>query len=174
MTLSSPAQRTMLTVPIDKRYRVIQWGVGNVGTIGLRHFVNNPAYELVGVLCSRPEKVGKSAGELAGFEPTGLTRHDLDLLDPEAALTLLCARYPTLAPRVRQRLLDEAQGNPLALLELPRSQISSAAARSISMRRASLFSVAGAGSAMSFSIPLVARVQSSAPPTCQRWHLSVA
>ena len=37
----------------------------------------------------------------------------------------------------------------------PRSQISSAAARSISIRRASLFSVAGAGSAMSLEILLV-------------------
>ena len=58
-------------------------------------------------------------GELGGFEPAGLARHDLAMLDNEAALALLRARYPTLAPRVRQRLLDEAQGNPLALLELP-------------------------------------------------------
>ena len=58
-------------------------------------------------------------GELGGFEPAGVTRHDLAMLDPEAALTLLRARYPMLAPRVRRRLLDEAQGNPLALLELP-------------------------------------------------------
>jgi DNA-binding CsgD family transcriptional regulator len=58
-------------------------------------------------------------GELAGFKPAGMTRHDLAMLDPEAALVLLRARYPMLAPRVRQRLLDEAQGNPLALLELP-------------------------------------------------------
>ena len=58
-------------------------------------------------------------GELGGFEPAGMTRHDLAMLDPEAALALLRARFPMLAPRVRQRLLDEAQGNPLALLELP-------------------------------------------------------
>ena len=58
-------------------------------------------------------------GELGGFEPAGMPRHDLAMLDPEAALALLRARYPTLPPRVRQRLLDEAQGNPLALLELP-------------------------------------------------------
>jgi hypothetical protein len=32
---------------------------------------------------------------------------------------LLADRFPALAPRVRQRLLAEAQGNPLALLELP-------------------------------------------------------
>jgi DNA-binding CsgD family transcriptional regulator len=58
-------------------------------------------------------------GELGGFEPAGMSRHDLAMLDPEAALALLRARFPMLAPRVRQRLLEEAQGNPLALLELP-------------------------------------------------------
>ena len=56
---------------------------------------------------------------LGDFEPANMPRHDLAALDQEAALALLRARYPTLAPRVRQRLLDEAQGNPLALLELP-------------------------------------------------------
>jgi DNA-binding CsgD family transcriptional regulator len=58
-------------------------------------------------------------GALGGFEPAGMTRHDLATLDPEAARALLRARFPMLAPRVRQRLLDEARGNPLALLELP-------------------------------------------------------
>jgi DNA-binding CsgD family transcriptional regulator len=58
-------------------------------------------------------------GELTGIEASGMTRHDLGMLDPGAAMALLRARYPMLAPRVRQRLLDEAQGNPLALLELP-------------------------------------------------------
>ena len=52
------------TSPTDKKYRVIQWGIGNVGTIALRHFAHNPAYEIVGVLCNRPEKVGKDAGEI--------------------------------------------------------------------------------------------------------------
>lgn len=27
---------------IQKKYRVIQWGMGNVGTIALRHFAHNP------------------------------------------------------------------------------------------------------------------------------------
>jgi DNA-binding CsgD family transcriptional regulator len=58
-------------------------------------------------------------GELAGFETAGMSRHDLAMLDPEAAQALLHARYPALAPRVAQRMLAEAEGNPLALLELP-------------------------------------------------------
>ncbi|MFE2040231.1 LuxR C-terminal-related transcriptional regulator [Streptomyces sp. NPDC059477] len=40
-------------------------------------------------------------------------------LDAESAGRLIISRYPRLAPRVHQRLLDAARGNPLALLELP-------------------------------------------------------
>ncbi len=72
MSLTSPAEISTIKVPVDKKYRVIQWGVGNVGTIGLRHFYNNPNYEVVGVLCNREEKIGKTAGELAGLAPGGV------------------------------------------------------------------------------------------------------
>ena len=40
-------------------------------------------------------------------------------LSEAAAAEFVGDRFPALAPRVRQRLLAEAQGNPLALLELP-------------------------------------------------------
>jgi 2,4-diaminopentanoate dehydrogenase len=83
-----------LKPPADRKYRVIQWGVGNVGTVALRHFVNNPAFEVVGVLCNRPEKVGKSAGELAGFAPTGvLATNDKDAIE---ALDADCVFYAPL------------------------------------------------------------------------------
>jgi predicted ATPase len=58
-------------------------------------------------------------GEDAFIDRGGLPRHDLEPLDDVAASMLLEDRYPALAPRVRRRLLDEAAGNPLALLELP-------------------------------------------------------
>ena len=53
------------------------------------------------------------------FDPAGVPTHELGPLDDASASDLLQARFPTLAPRVRTRLLAEAQGNPLALLELP-------------------------------------------------------
>ena len=62
MTTLSATDAATVKSPTEKKYRVIQWGVGNVGTVALRHFAHNPAYELVGVLCNRPEKVGKDAG----------------------------------------------------------------------------------------------------------------
>jgi DNA-binding CsgD family transcriptional regulator len=53
------------------------------------------------------------------FEHAGLPEHELRALDEDAAHELLRRRYPTLALRVRQRVVAEAEGNPLALLELP-------------------------------------------------------
>jgi DNA-binding CsgD family transcriptional regulator len=48
-----------------------------------------------------------------------LDEYELHPLDDEASNNLLQERFPMLGPNVRQRLLSEAQGNPLALLELP-------------------------------------------------------
>lgn len=53
------------------------------------------------------------------FEGSGLPLYELSALDPESAAGLLDMRFPDLAGGVRRRLLDAAQGNPLALLELP-------------------------------------------------------
>jgi DNA-binding CsgD family transcriptional regulator len=71
--------------------------------------------------------MGTRVGFLAAYRPdtesmpehVGLTSRELRPLDDAAAASLLSARFPELAPRIRQRLLAEAQGNPLALLELP-------------------------------------------------------
>jgi DNA-binding CsgD family transcriptional regulator len=59
------------------------------------------------------------SGEGSFFERGGVPHHHVQPLDTTAAAALIEARSPSLAPRVRERLLTEAQGNPLALLELP-------------------------------------------------------
>jgi len=59
------------------------------------------------------------AGDEEFFDRSGLHTLDVSPLSATAAADLLTDRYPALTPRVRQRLLAEAQGNPLALLELP-------------------------------------------------------
>ena len=58
-------------------------------------------------------------GEATFFEGGGIPGHEVQPLNDAAAVALLQARFPALAPRVRQRLVADAQGNPLALLELP-------------------------------------------------------
>ena len=53
------------------------------------------------------------------FETADLPELRLDPLDRRSAGELLDAHAPELAPAIRERLLDEAAGNPLALVELP-------------------------------------------------------
>ena len=52
-------------------------------------------------------------------EPGGLPAYEVKPLGAGAAMSLLEHRFPAMPSRVRKRLLEEAQGNPLALLELP-------------------------------------------------------
>jgi hypothetical protein len=60
---------------------VIQWATGTVGKVSLRHFIENPAIDLVGVLVTNPEKVGQDAGELVGLPPTGvLATNDVEAI----------------------------------------------------------------------------------------------
>ena len=56
----------------QKKYRVIQWATGTVGKTALKHFIENPVIELVGVYVTNPEKVGKDAGELVDLPATGV------------------------------------------------------------------------------------------------------
>ena len=53
------------------------------------------------------------------FERSGMPTHEVQPLDEHAASAMLTNAFPALAPRVRQRLVGQAQGNPLALLVLP-------------------------------------------------------
>ncbi|MRH86928.1 AAA family ATPase [Nocardia sp. SYP-A9097] len=54
-----------------------------------------------------------------GFEPGGLPELRLGPLDAGAAAALLAACSPGLSPDQRDRVLTEAAGNPLALMEFP-------------------------------------------------------
>jgi DNA-binding CsgD family transcriptional regulator len=67
----------------------------------------------------------------------------LEPLDAVAAEALLDEHAPDLAPDVRERLLNEAEGNPLALVELPRA----------------LRSEDGDGAMLSEPLPLTARLE---------------
>ena len=47
--------------------RVVHVATGNAGRIALSQLIEDPRFELVGLVTSSPEKVGKDAGELAGL-----------------------------------------------------------------------------------------------------------
>ena len=55
------------------------------------------------------------------FDRVGLPEYELKPLDDQAATELVAAQFPGLDPQVRSRVLGVAQGNPLALLELPQA-----------------------------------------------------
>jgi DNA-binding CsgD family transcriptional regulator len=59
------------------------------------------------------------SGEESFFNRAGLPELELMPLDDRAASRLVDERFPAMASSVRRRILAEAQGNPLALLELP-------------------------------------------------------
>jgi DNA-binding CsgD family transcriptional regulator len=58
-------------------------------------------------------------GEEGFFGHAGIRTHTLAPLSDSSSQALLDSHYPALKARARRRLLAEAQGNPLALLELP-------------------------------------------------------
>jgi hypothetical protein len=60
-------------------YRVVVWGTGNVGRPAIRAIAGHRDLELVGVVVSNPDKVGKDAGELAGIARLGV--HATDNID---------------------------------------------------------------------------------------------
>jgi hypothetical protein len=67
-------------------------------------------------------RVGLLAAERAGGScpfDLGLPGYEVLPLDGDASAKLVADCFPDLAPRVRLRIVTEAQGNPLALLELP-------------------------------------------------------
>src|SRR5881396_2516298 len=73
-----PLPRTQMTK------RVVVWGTGFVGKLVIPEILGHPAFELVGVGVSNPEKVGKDVGELCGVGSVGLAATD----DIEALIAL--------------------------------------------------------------------------------------
>lgn len=79
----------------EKKYRVIQWATGTVGSAALKYFIENPVIELAGVYVTNPEKVGKDAGGLVGLPKTGvIASNDVDaLIAMDADCVLYAAVY---------------------------------------------------------------------------------
>lgn len=84
---------TSTTGAIDptRRYRVVQWATGNIGTKSLRSVIEHPHLTLVGLVVHSADKEGRDAGELCGLGPTGVlgTRS----LDEVVALGADCVLY---------------------------------------------------------------------------------
>jgi 4-hydroxy-tetrahydrodipicolinate reductase len=56
----------------QRRYRIAQWGTGNVGSYALRSIIEHPQFDLVGVKVYSETKAGRDAGDLCGLPETGV------------------------------------------------------------------------------------------------------
>jgi DNA-binding CsgD family transcriptional regulator len=88
-------------------------------------WLDRPSAEVLAFVARR--LAGSRVGLLAAlrnatgsvFDGAGLPQYQLEPLGRDAADRLVRSRFPILGPDMRRRLLAEAAGNPLALLELP-------------------------------------------------------
>lgn len=89
------------------------------------HWVDPASTAVLGFVARRVTGLGLGfvaaarSGELGPREAGAFPTYELPPLDDESAARLLADRFPGLGRGVRRRLLAEAGGNPLALLELP-------------------------------------------------------
>ncbi len=88
------------------------------------HWVDQASAQILGFIARRLRlsQVGLIAAERAGASrPSvlGVPGYEVRPLDDDASARLVATRFPGLAPKVTQRIVTEARGNSLALLELP-------------------------------------------------------
>jgi len=89
------------------------------------HWLDGPTCDVLAFVARRLEAdpilllISTRAGRDAPFSGAGLSEVVLAGLDDAAARQLLDARAPDLPAPLRERVLDQAAGNPLALVELP-------------------------------------------------------
>ncbi|WP_405865244.1 AAA family ATPase [Streptomyces sp. NBC_01515] len=88
-------------------------------------WVDRPSATVLGTL-ARALRTGPIAllgasrtGDESFLSNIGIPEYEVRPLDDVSANELVAERFPAMTPRVRRRLVAEARGNPLALLELP-------------------------------------------------------
>ncbi|MFF8883931.1 AAA family ATPase [Streptomyces flaveolus] len=91
------------------------------------HWFDGPSAEVCAFVARRLSGyhvkilVGLRTDTESAFDAAGLPEVLLERLTEEASCRLLDQRYPGLADEIRRIVLDNADGNPLALMELPQT-----------------------------------------------------
>lgn len=105
-------RRTTVTRPVVLLVDDLHW-VDRASAAVLGLVARNVSGSAIGFLAAY------RSGAESFFDATLLTVCELSPLDDAAAASLVRRRFPMLAPRVLHRVLAEAGGYPLALVELP-------------------------------------------------------
>ncbi|NUT99898.1 MAG: AAA family ATPase, partial [Saccharothrix sp.] len=108
LTLLSTAEHRPLLLVLDDGQWLDDASTDVCGFVG-RRLTGVPVRLLVAVRGDVPSR----------FDTAALPELTVPALADEAAERLLDQRHPDLGPRIRSAVLAQAQGNPLALLELP-------------------------------------------------------
>ncbi|MCM4084314.1 ATP-binding protein [Paractinoplanes hotanensis] len=109
------AQKAPVLLVVDD----VQW-IDRPSAVVLGFVARRVAGSPVGVVATSRTGTGSF------LDPRGLTEVALQPLSPEASGQLVDARFPGLPSDMRRQLLELAQGNPLALTELPATLVSPA------------------------------------------------
>src|SRR4051794_11087241 len=94
-------------------------------TIDDAHWIDRPSADVAAFIARRIESdrivvlITTREGYASAFTDAGLPEHRVGALDPATATALLDASGSHLPSAARSRILREAAGNPLALMELP-------------------------------------------------------
>ena len=121
--------------PAPERFRIAMAALDLLGEVATEapllivvddiQWLDRPSFEALAFIARRVQSdpivllASAREGYPSPFLDVGLPEYRLVGLAPAAAEELLDSSAPGLVPSVRDRLLDEAGGNPLALIELP-------------------------------------------------------
>ncbi|WP_148589200.1 LuxR family transcriptional regulator [Streptomyces sp. WAC01526] len=121
----SPPEQLLVSNAVLRLLQTVAGGQALLIVVDDLPWVDHASTAVFGFVARRVSGLGVSfvaaarSGESHPYEGSGLPTYDLPPLDDESADRLLGSRFPGLARGARRRLLAEAGGNPLALLELP-------------------------------------------------------
>lgn len=112
---------------VERPYRLVIWGPGDMGGRALRAALESPEFEVVGVKVFSPHKHGRDIGELAGVAPVGVaaTTSKAEIL----ALDADCVVHTPTTPA----LIQGADADVIELLESGKNVVSAASYHNPSM-----------------------------------------
>lgn len=112
---------------VERPYRLVIWGPGDMGGRALRTALESPDFEVVGVKVFSPHKHGRDIGELAGLAPVGVAATTSK--DEILALDADCVVHTPTTPA----LIQGADADVVDLLESGKNVVSAASYHNPSM-----------------------------------------